>query len=112
MPTAVTTADRTNANFDLYGRMLVAHIDPAMAVHKNLTYTSTQAGTDVWTPASGKKIAVNAPDDRDVRHDRRPHHPVVRGHRGHDLHPEHRSGAVRRLVRTLGDGDTGGGDEL
>ena len=33
---------------------------PGMAVHKNLTYTSTQTGTDVWTPTAGKKIAVTS----------------------------------------------------
>ncbi len=59
-PTAVANNDRTNNLSDLFGRQLVAHIDPAMAVHKNLTYTSQQTGTDVWTPAGGKRIAVTS----------------------------------------------------
>ena len=35
LPTAVANADRANAITDLFGRQLTAHIDPAMAVHKN-----------------------------------------------------------------------------
>lgn len=60
LPTAVANNDRANAISDLFGRILTSHIDPAMAVHKNKTYTSTQTGTDVWTPASGKRIAVTS----------------------------------------------------
>lgn len=60
LPTAVATADRANAIGDLFGRMLVGHIDPGMQTHKNLTYTTQQTGTDVWDPAAGKKIAVTS----------------------------------------------------
>ena len=58
LPTAVASADRANAISDLWGRQLVAHIDPAMQVWKNVNVTSTQTGTDVWSPTTGKKIAV------------------------------------------------------
>ena len=60
LPTAVANADRANSISDLFGRQLVAHITPEMAIHKNLTYTSTQTGTDVWSPTAGKKIAVTS----------------------------------------------------
>ena len=60
LPAAVANADRTNNVSDLFGRLLVAHVDPAMVTHKNLTYTSQQTGTDVWDPAAGKKIAVTS----------------------------------------------------
>ena len=36
------------------------YIDPTIQVHKNLTYSSQQTGTDVWSPSSGKKIAVTS----------------------------------------------------
>jgi hypothetical protein len=60
MIAAVANNDRTDNVSDLYGRQLVGHIDPSMAVHKNKTYTAQQTGTDVWTPAGGKKIAVTS----------------------------------------------------
>jgi hypothetical protein len=60
LPTAVANNDRTNSISDLYGRQLVSHIDPGMAVHKNKTYTSTQAGSAIWDPTAGKKIAVTS----------------------------------------------------
>jgi hypothetical protein len=60
MPTAVANGDRTNNISDLFGRQLTSHIDPAMQVHKNLTYTSTQTGTDVWDPGAGLRIAVTS----------------------------------------------------
>jgi hypothetical protein len=59
-PTAVANADRVNAIFDILGRQLVAHIAPEQAVHKNNTYTSTQTGSTIWDPTSGKKIAVTS----------------------------------------------------
>lgn len=58
LPTAVANADRANAISDLFGRLLVAHIDPGMQVHKNKTYTAQQTGSTIWQPTSGKKIAV------------------------------------------------------
>lgn len=60
LPTAVSNADRSNGVSDLFGRQLTAHIDPAMFVSKSFNATSTQAGTDVWTPAAGKRIAVTS----------------------------------------------------
>jgi len=59
-PTAVTANDRTNASFDLYGRMWVGVMDPAMQVWKQIEATSAQTGTAIWTPAGGKKIAVTS----------------------------------------------------
>lgn len=60
LPTAVANNDRTNNVSDLFGRLLVAHIAPEMAAHKHKVYTTTQTGTDVWTPAGGKRIAVTS----------------------------------------------------
>ncbi len=60
LPTAVTTADRANGISDLYGRQLTAHIDPGMQTCKSFNATSTQTGTDVWTPGGGKRIAVTS----------------------------------------------------
>ena len=60
LPTAVANADRANAISDLWGRLLVAHIDPAMQVHTNKTYTSQQTGTDVIDPGASKKIAITS----------------------------------------------------
>lgn len=60
LPTAATTTRRTDAIGDLWGRQLVAHIDPAMQKHANKNYTSQQTGTDVITPTSGKKLAITS----------------------------------------------------
>lgn len=58
LPTAVATADRANGIADLWGRQLVSHIDPAMQSWKSFNATTQQTGTDVWSPAGGKKIAI------------------------------------------------------
>jgi hypothetical protein len=58
MPAAVAANDRANNVSDLYGRQLVSHIDPGMFVTKQVEATSTQTGTTIWDPTSGKKIAV------------------------------------------------------
>lgn len=58
LPTPVANDDRVNGISDLWGRQLVSHIDPAMQVYKVVNVTTTQTGTDVWSPAAGKKIAV------------------------------------------------------
>lgn len=58
LPTAVANNDRANAIADLFGRILTSHIDPAMQVVKAVTVTAQQTGSDVWTPTSGKRIAV------------------------------------------------------
>jgi len=60
LPTAVASADRANGISDLHGRQLVAHIDPAMQVTKAVNVTTTQTGTDIWDPDSGKKIAITS----------------------------------------------------
>jgi hypothetical protein len=59
-PTAVANADRVNATADSFGRQLTSHIDPALHVSKAFNATTTQTGTDVWTPGSGKRIAVTS----------------------------------------------------
>ncbi len=59
-PTAESNGDRVNGVGDLWGRQLTAHIDPAMFVSKSFNATTQQTGADVWTPASGKKIAVTS----------------------------------------------------
>lgn len=59
-PTAVADADRVNGTADLFGRQLVSHIDPALAVHKSFNATTAQTGTDVWDPAAGKRIAITS----------------------------------------------------
>jgi hypothetical protein len=58
LPTAVAANDRANGIADLFGRQLVNHIDSAMQVWKSVNVTTTQTGSDVWTPAGGKKIAI------------------------------------------------------
>jgi len=59
-PTAEANNDRVNAIGDLWGRQMVTHIDPAQQVTKSFNATTTQTGTDVWSPTSGKKIAVTS----------------------------------------------------
>jgi hypothetical protein len=58
--TAVANNDRTDNVSDTFGRQLTGHIDPAMQVHKFVSVTTQQTGTDVWTPAAGKRIAVTS----------------------------------------------------
>jgi hypothetical protein len=58
LPTAVANADRANAISDLFGRLLVSHIDPAMQVWKSANFTTTQTGGVIWTPGSGKKVVL------------------------------------------------------
>jgi len=60
LPTAVANADRANAIADLWGRQMTTHIDPAQQIHKSFNATTTQTGADVWSPTSGKKIAVTS----------------------------------------------------
>lgn len=57
-PAAVATGDRANGISDLFGRQLVAHVDAGMQVWKGANYITTQTGTDIWTPSSGKKICT------------------------------------------------------
>lgn len=59
-PTAVANNDRANLITDLFGRLMTTHIDPAQQKHANKTYTSSQTGTDVITPTSGKKLAITS----------------------------------------------------
>lgn len=60
LPTAVANSDRANGICDLFGRQLVSHIDSAQHITKVFNATTTQTGTDVWTPTSGKRIAVTS----------------------------------------------------
>lgn len=60
LPTAVANNDRANGISDLFGRQLVAHVDPAMQVAKGVNYTTTQTGAVIWDPTSGKKIAITS----------------------------------------------------
>jgi len=60
LPTAVANNDRANAISDLFGRLLVTDIDPAMQVHKNANITSTQTGGVLWDPTAGKRIAITS----------------------------------------------------
>jgi hypothetical protein len=60
LPTAVANNDRANGISDLFGRQLVAAIDPGMQTWKSFNATTTQTGVDVWSPASGKKIAITS----------------------------------------------------
>lgn len=59
-PTAVTANDRSNIYTNLYGQVLVGHIDPAMQTWKTVNVTTTQTGSDVWSPTAGKRIAVTS----------------------------------------------------
>jgi len=58
LPTAVANGDRTNGTADQFGRQLVTHISPGMQTWKSGNYTTTQTGVALWTPASGKTVAV------------------------------------------------------
>lgn len=60
LPTAVATGDRANAIADLFGRLLVGHIDPAMQTWKSANYTTQQTGATIWDPTAGKKIAITS----------------------------------------------------
>lgn len=60
LPTAVASADRANAISDVYGRLLVSHIDAGMQVWKQVEATTTQTGTAIWTPAAGKKVVLTS----------------------------------------------------
>lgn len=60
LPTAVANADRANVLGDLWGRVMVTHIDPAQQKHAAFNATTQQTGTDVVTPTSGKKLAITS----------------------------------------------------
>lgn len=60
LPTAEANNDRVNGVADLFGRQLVAHIDPAMQNCVSVNVTTTQTGTDVWDPGASKRIAVTS----------------------------------------------------
>lgn len=57
-PTAVASADRTNLITDAFGRLLVGQIAPGQQIWKVGNYTTTQTGTAIWTPTSGKKVVI------------------------------------------------------
>jgi hypothetical protein len=58
MPAAVANGDRSNGISDVYGRQLISHIDPGMQVWKAANPVTQQTGIDLWTPSSGKRIAI------------------------------------------------------
>lgn len=58
LPTAQSDADRTNVTADRFGRALTTHIDSGMQVWKQVEATTTQTGTAIWTPDSGKKVVI------------------------------------------------------
>lgn len=63
LPSAVANNDRANTISDLWGRQLTSHIDPGMQVAITKTAfnaTTTQTGAAMWTPASGKRIAITS----------------------------------------------------
>ena len=57
-PTADTGAVGLRA--DRYGRQLVDHVDAGLVTFKAASYTATQTGAAIWTPASGKRICLLA----------------------------------------------------
>lgn len=59
-PTAEANGDRVNMITDLFGRQMMTHIDPAQFVWKSFNATTSQTGADVWSPTSGKRIAIVA----------------------------------------------------
>lgn len=59
-PTAEANNDRVNAIADLFGRLLVTDIDPAMQVNKGVNYTAAQTGAVIWDPTAGKRIAITS----------------------------------------------------
>lgn len=60
LPTAVANGDRANAISDLFGRLLVSHIPHNSQVWKSHNSTTTQTGVAIWTPTSGKKVAITS----------------------------------------------------
>lgn len=58
LPTPVTEGDRANNISDSYGRTLTTDIPIGVQIWKSFTATTTQTGAAIWTPAAGKKIAV------------------------------------------------------
>ena len=60
LATAVDSGDVVRLMADLFGRLLTGHIDPAQQVWKSAAFTTAQTGTDIWTPASTKKIAITS----------------------------------------------------
>ena len=60
LPTAVATGRRANSISDLWGRQLISHIDPNMQGWKTLNATTAQTGVNIWTPGSGKKLAITS----------------------------------------------------
>lgn len=60
LPTAVASGDRANAVSDLFGRVLTSSIPPEVQTWRSLlTAAAIQTGTAIWTPAAGKKIAID-----------------------------------------------------
>lgn len=59
-PAAVANADRSNFITDLIGRLLIGTKPNELQKSFYATYSTTQTGTAIWTPASGKKIVVTS----------------------------------------------------
>lgn len=57
---AVAAGDRVDGLADRFGRQLIAQIDPAAQVVKAYEAASIVTGQAVWTPASGKRIAITS----------------------------------------------------
>lgn len=60
LPTAVSNADRANILTDLWGRVLISHIDPGMQIWKQVEGTTQATGSFIWQPASGKRVAITS----------------------------------------------------
>ena len=81
LPAAVRQRDRANDISDLFGRLLVAYVDPAMVSQKNLTYTSTADRNRCLESGLGEEDRRHLGRHRDLRNHDRQGDPVVRSDR-------------------------------
>lgn len=60
LPAAVASGDRADLTTDLNSRTLVTEIPNGAQLWKSLNATTAQTGVAIWTPASGKKVAIQS----------------------------------------------------
>lgn len=56
--TGLANGSRSDLISDEYGRLLTSHIPAVIQFSRQLEATTQQTGTILWTPQSGKKIAI------------------------------------------------------
>ena len=58
LPASNPTSDRIDSIADRYGRQLIGHIDAGMQIWKQGEYSTTQTGTNIWTPTAGNRFVI------------------------------------------------------